>query len=100
MAERGIDIAARQTKPLSRFTRSRFDWVITLCDKVREVCPEFRASPVSAHWSIADPAAAGGDDDETYPAFRDVADEIEDRVAILLSDLGADTKERSTSASH
>jgi protein-tyrosine-phosphatase len=88
MAEREVDIAGRPTKSLTRFTRSRFDRVITLCDKVREICPEFPGAPVAAHWSIADPAAPGGDSDETtYPAFEHVADEIEDRVALLLADL-------------
>jgi DNA-binding transcriptional ArsR family regulator len=41
MAERGIDIKDRSPKHLRRFARSHFDRVITLCDKVREVCPEF-----------------------------------------------------------
>src|SRR4051794_17577077 len=41
MARRGIDISGRSSKPLTRFARQRFDRVITLCDKVREVCPEF-----------------------------------------------------------
>ncbi len=87
MAERGIDIAGRPTKSLTRFTRSRFDQVITLCDKVREICPEFPGGPLTAHWSIADPAAAGDTDASTYPAFELVADEIESRVALLLDDL-------------
>jgi protein-tyrosine-phosphatase len=94
MAERGIDIAGRPTKSLTRFTRHRFDRVITLCDKVREVCPEFPGSPVAAHWSIADPAAAGGDDRATYAAFNAVADEIEGRVALLLADLRTRNVER------
>ncbi len=94
MAERGIDIAGRQTKPLTRFARNRFDRVITLCDKVREVCPEFPGQPVAAHWSIADPAAAGDTDDASYPAFRDVADEIDCRVALLLADLRIRPSER------
>lgn len=87
LAERGIDIAGRPTTSLSRFVRSRFDRVVTLCDKVREVCPEFRGDPDVAHWSIADPAASGDTDAATYPAFVQVADEIEDRVALLLADL-------------
>jgi len=94
MAERGIDIAGRPTKSLTRFARNRFDRVITLCDKVREICPEFPGAPIAAHWSIADPAAGGGDDTATYPAFEQVADEIESRVALLLADLGARTRSR------
>jgi protein-tyrosine-phosphatase/DNA-binding transcriptional ArsR family regulator len=89
MAERGIDISANSTKHLRRFSRSRFDRVITLCDKVREVCPDFPGAPRTDHWSLADPAASGAPDDITYPAFRGVADEIEVRVDLLAADLVA-----------
>jgi protein-tyrosine-phosphatase len=87
MAERGIDIADRPTKSLTRFTRHRFDRVVTLCDKVREVCPELPGGPLAAHWSMADPATAGDTDEATYPAFQLVADDIEQRVDLLLADL-------------
>jgi ArsR family transcriptional regulator, arsenate/arsenite/antimonite-responsive transcriptional repressor / arsenate reductase (thioredoxin) len=92
MAERGVDISGRPTKSFSRFARTRFDRVITLCDKVREICPRFPGSPIAAHWSMPDPA--GGDDDATYPAFRDIADEIDGRVALLLADLKTRPLER------
>ncbi len=98
MAERGVDISGRPTKPLTRFTRNRFDRVITLCDKVREICPEFPGLPIAAHWSIADPAAAGDGETATYAAFQDVADEIESRVALLLADLRAPQLERTRHA--
>ena len=94
MAERGIDISDRSTKSLTRFTRSHFDRVITLCDKVREICPEFPGAPITAHWSIADPAAAGAGDKATYPAFQRVADDIDTRVALLLADLSTRPLER------
>jgi protein-tyrosine-phosphatase len=87
MAEREIDIAGRATKSLTRFSRSRFDRIITLCDKVREICPQFPGAPTAVHWSIADPAAAGDDDEATYPAFQRVADEVESRVDLVLADL-------------
>ncbi|MBV9952063.1 MAG: ArsR family transcriptional regulator [Acidimicrobiia bacterium] len=83
----GIDIAGNSTKPLTRFARSRFDRVVTLCDKVREICPDFPGSPATAHWSIADPAAEGDTDEETFPAFERVAEEVEWRVDLLIADL-------------
>jgi protein-tyrosine-phosphatase/DNA-binding transcriptional ArsR family regulator len=95
LAERGVDIAGRRTKSLTRFARTRFDRIITVCDKVREICPEFPGAPSAAHWSIADPAATGDDDEATYPAFQHVADEIESRVALLLADLVPDRFETS-----
>jgi ArsR family transcriptional regulator, arsenate/arsenite/antimonite-responsive transcriptional repressor / arsenate reductase (thioredoxin) len=94
LAARGIDIAGRSTKPHSRFARTRFDRVITLCDKVREICPEFAGTPIIAHWSIADPAMTANTDTATYAAFQHVTDEIEDRVALLLADLHIQQPER------
>lgn len=87
MAERGIDIAGRPTKHHRRFARSRFDHIVTLCDKVREICPELPGQPVTAHWSIPDPSAGP---DDTYPSFVRAADEIEERVEFLIGRLTAD----------
>jgi protein-tyrosine-phosphatase/DNA-binding transcriptional ArsR family regulator len=94
MAERGIDIAGNTTKHMKRFARTRFDRVITLCDKVREVCPEFPGVRATAHWSIADPAGAGDSDDATYRAFEEVADELETRIDFLIAELAARPTER------
>ena len=87
MAARGIDIAGRPSTSLARFARRRFDRVGTLCDRAREACLELPRAPTVAHWSIADPAAGGADDEVTYPAFVEVADQIERRVDLLLAEL-------------
>ena len=83
-AERGIDIAVGRTKHLDGSPAQRFDCVITLCDQVREVCPEFPGAPTVVHWSIADPALGGDRRRATYPAFERVADEIDDALEFLL----------------
>jgi protein-tyrosine-phosphatase len=84
MRERGIDISANESKHLRRFARRRFDYVITLCDRVREVCPEFPGSPERIHWSVADPALEADTGTGSYPAFQRTAREIEDRVRFLI----------------
>jgi protein-tyrosine-phosphatase len=84
MGERGIDLAGRRSKHLGEFARDRFDYVISLCDRVREVCPEFPGSPETIHWSIADPALEGDTDEQTYPAFQCTALELETRIGFLL----------------
>lgn len=94
MAERGIDISGRRTKHLDTFLRGRFDRVITLCDKVREICPEFPGASGVAHWSMADPAAEGATDDESYTAFVRTADELEARIGFLIDGLSADAERR------
>lgn len=89
MAERGIDISRSTTKHLRRYARDHFDQVITLCDKVREVCPDFPGDPARSHWSLPDPAAAGSTEAESYPAFVHTADDLEGRVGQLISQLSA-----------
>jgi protein-tyrosine-phosphatase len=80
MRERGIDIAGRRSKHLDEFAAERFDCVITLCDRVREVCPEFPGRPATVHWSIPDPAR-----DDDPGAFDRVADELATRIPFLLT---------------
>lgn len=82
MRAQGIDISDRQPKHLSSFSEQRFDHVISLCDRVREVCPDFPGHPQVAHWSIPDPAAEA--EVSGYPAFVRTADELNTRIHFLL----------------
>ena len=84
MRERGIDLAGRRSKHLEEFAGERFDYVISLCDRVREVCPEFPGGPELIHWSIPDPAREPGSDEETLPAFERTATELSDRIDFLI----------------
>lgn len=85
--EHGIDLSGRASKHVDLFASERFDRVVTLCDRVREVCPPLPGRPRAVHWSLADPAAGGGDDEETYPRFQQLAAAVETRVSFLLADL-------------
>jgi protein-tyrosine-phosphatase len=84
MNARGIDISGNRTKHLNRFVAQRFDLVITLCDKVRELCPEFPSQPRLVHWSIPDPALEGSSEAASYRAFERTASELETRIGFLL----------------
>ena len=84
MRARGVDLGGRNSKHLSAFAGERFDYVISLCDRVREVCPEFPGGPELIHWSIPDPAREPGGDEETLPAFERMADELATRISFLL----------------
>jgi protein-tyrosine-phosphatase len=86
-AEYGIELAGRSSKHLDVFADQRFDRVISLCDRVREVCPEFPGRPPTIHWSLPDPAAGSADDQATYPAFQLTAAELETRIGFLLIEL-------------
>jgi protein-tyrosine-phosphatase len=78
-----IDITGHQPTPVEAVALERFDFVITLCDKAREHCPEFPGHPGLIHWSMPDPAAAEGDL-AGYPAFERTAAELETRIRFLL----------------
>jgi protein-tyrosine-phosphatase/DNA-binding transcriptional ArsR family regulator len=98
---RGIDIRANRTKHVDEFVSQRIDTVITLCDRVREVCPEFPASPELVHWSIPDPALGGPNNRVSYPAFERTATDLETRIRFrlhLLTDQS--TTRRSSNAQH
>ena len=84
MRARGIDLAGRRSKHLAEFTGQRFDYVVSLCDRVREVCPEFPGAR-AIHWSVRDPAREPGTDDQTLPAFERTAAEVELRIGFLLA---------------
>jgi len=82
--EYGLDLAAHAPRRLEVFADQTFDWVISLCDRVREVCPEFPGRPETIHWSIANPAT-GDSDDVTYPLFQQAAAELATRIEFLLA---------------
>jgi protein-tyrosine-phosphatase/DNA-binding transcriptional ArsR family regulator len=84
MRKRGIDISGNRTKHLDEFVSQRFDRVITLCDRVREVCPEFPSHPELAHWSVPDPAQAGSNKRASDAAFERTAVELETRIGFLI----------------
>jgi protein-tyrosine-phosphatase len=83
--EHGLDLTAQASKHLDVFVDQRFDWVISLCDRLREVCPQFPGHPETIHWSIANPAADDADDDTTYPLFQQTAAELATRIGFLLA---------------
>ncbi|MGW3612174.1 arsenate reductase/protein-tyrosine-phosphatase family protein [Micromonospora sp. NPDC005163] len=84
-----IDITGQSPRHWDTLSGRRFDYVISLCDKAREACPDFPGQPRRMHWSIPDPAATGGTDRAGYLAFRRIAADIETRVRHLLPVLSA-----------
>ncbi|MEA3197992.1 MAG: hypothetical protein QOF32_2044 [Gammaproteobacteria bacterium] len=61
------------------------DFIFTVCDNAAgEVCPVWLGKPMTAHWGIADPAAAVGTDTEKAFAFRKALKELETRIKLLM----------------
>ena len=87
--EYGINLRGHRAKHLSEFRDERFHRIITLCDKVREVCPAFPGKPHTVHWSMADPSAS----DEGYAAFLRTARELDTRISFLINALSQPQEE-------
>ena len=80
LGEIGIDWSAARSKSVNEFLEQSFDYVITVCDQAREVCPVFPGAGTSVHWGFDDPAAAVGTDEERMLVFRRVLGEINLRI--------------------
>lgn len=60
------------------------DFIITLCDKAAgEVTPEWPGHPVTACWSVPDPAMAAGQDNDQNHALRNVLSMLERRISLF-----------------
>ena len=91
MREVGVDIARHASKKVDQFLGERFDYVITVCDSAKEVCPTFPSATSLLHWSFDEPAAAQGTPEERRQGFRRVRDDIADRVRLFLTSATART---------
>jgi arsenate reductase len=62
------------------------DFVITVCDNAAgEVCPVWPGQPMTAHWSVPDPAAVTGDAVQQRKAFSDASHVLLNRIRIFAS---------------
>jgi len=81
----GIEAGGARSKSWDEFKDVKFDFVITVCDQAREVCPVWPGRPVLAHWSSPDPAALEGTEKEKQWLFVQVASQIARRIELLCA---------------
>jgi len=75
MKEIGIDLPKHYSKNIDEFQGIDFDYVATVCDEIKEMCPFFPGKKV-LHKSFQDPASFNGDVEQTLAVFRKVRDEL------------------------
>jgi len=85
MQEVGIDISAQQSKGLESIPLDEIGRLVTLCGEAAESCPTMPKKVERIHWPLRDPALAQGSQQEIVQVFREVRDEIRDRVEKLLA---------------
>jgi protein-tyrosine-phosphatase len=79
MNELGIDISKQRSKHITELRSQTFDEIITVCDRVREVCPTDNFCNPTIHWSIPDPVSIQ-DPAERLLAFSNTAHELDRRI--------------------
>ncbi len=87
MAEAGIDISYHRSKSVNEFLKQEFDYVITVCNHARQVCPIFPGKYKKIHWDIEDPAEISGTEREKMVLFRKIRDEIKEKCQKFLNKL-------------
>lgn len=93
-AAMGIDIQQQRAKHLDELADQPFDYIITVCDRVRESCPAFPADPERIHWSFPDPVAVDGSEEDRYHAFEQIALQLMTRIRYLLILIAREKEEK------
>ena len=89
MLEDGLDISKQLSKVIDPEFFQSSDLIVTLCGDARDKCPAISPKQKHVHWPLEDPAQAKGTDEEILSVFRQVRDEIKEKVielSILLSE--------------
>ena len=86
MGEVDIDISNHKSKSVDEFLSGEFDYVITVCDNAKKVCPVFPGKFEKLHWDLVDPAEAKGTEEEKLKVFRKIRDQMKEYVNDFVKD--------------
>jgi len=90
MQEVGVSLAGQYSKEVGEYLgKTQFDYVITVCSNAEEKCPTFPGPSQRLHWAFDDPAAFEGTEEEKLGKFREVRDQIDERIRAWLAEQGA-----------
>ena len=87
MAEAGVDISSHTSDHVDVFKTVDLDYVITLCDNARELCPVFGGNTRMIHRAFDDPTFIIGSAEAITAAFRQTRDQIKAFVETLPESL-------------
>ena len=88
MDEVGIDISSQYPQDVDEFIEQSFDYVITVCDNAKEVCPVFTGHVKhQLHIPFDDPADATGTEQEVLAVYKRVRDEIKEEFTQFYNEI-------------
>jgi arsenate reductase len=88
MEEVGIRLSGQRSKHVKEYMgKVHFGYLITVCDEAEASCPTtFPGIGQRLHWSFEDPSAFRGTEDEKLAKFREVRDQLEQRIKAWLAE--------------
>ena len=88
LEEIGVNTSRHAAKPLSTYLgNTHFSYLITVCSNAEDRCPMFPGMGTRMHWPFEDPAAFQGSDEAKTEKFREIRNQIEERILAWLSGL-------------
>ena len=89
MEEKGYDLSDQRSKELKPYLgKVHFGIVITVCQKAEERCPTIPGVGKRIFWPFDDPAAFEGTEEEKLERFREVRDQLEEKIIKFLKEKG------------
>ena len=80
------DLRSKSWDEFSKRGAPELDYVLTLCENAaKDQCPIWPGQPISAHWSVSDPAAVTGSIETKYAAMVASAAELRKRIELFVS---------------
>ena len=86
MQEDGIDISGHTSNNILEYMDVKFDFVITVCDHAKEVCPYFPTNAIMLHHNFEDPSKVNGTEEAIAASFRKVRNEIKEYCRKFVED--------------
>ena len=86
MAEWNIDITHHTSEPINDYLETGIDIVITVCDNAKQICPTFPGNVKRIHWGLDDPYHGWGAEPEDLLPYREIRDELKDRIKVFLTE--------------
>jgi arsenate reductase len=78
MNQIGIDISKNFSNYVDEYTDIDFDYVFTVCDNAKEICPIYPKAKKMIHHSFIDPADAKGSASEQLAVYVNVRNQLSD----------------------
>ncbi len=86
----GVDIRQQESTHIRKLETQPFNYVITVCDRAREVCPTFPGDGAQYHWGLPDPSKID-DEGERRQAFAETARRLQSRIEYFLQTIAEGT---------